>query len=61
MSSHKHPIWLILGLLVIGCLGLEYCELMYANGADPLKDGALIAIVSGLSAAVVKFTGGSVK
>lgn len=47
MSDPKHPIWSLAGLL------------MYNNGADHLKDGGLIAIVGGLSAAVAKFTGGS--
>lgn len=59
MNDAKHPVWLILGFLVVGGLGLGYCSLMYHNGADPLKDGGLIAIVSGLAAAVGRFTGGS--
>lgn len=59
MSDPKHPIWLLLGFLVVGGLGLGYCSLMYQNGADPLKDGALVSIVSGLAIAVGRFTGGS--
>ena len=61
MSDPKHPIWILLGILVIGGLGLGYCSLMYQNGADPLKDGGLIAIVGGLSAAVARIIGGSSK
>ncbi len=59
MSDSKHPIWRLAGLLVVGGLGLGYCQMMYHNGADPLKDGGLIAIVGGLSAVVMRFTGGS--
>ena len=35
-------------VLVIGCLGLGYCALMYNNGIDPLKDGGLIILITGL-------------
>jgi hypothetical protein len=58
MQDPKHPVWLILGFLVTGALGLGYCTIMYNNGADPLKDGGLIAIITGLSVAVGRFTGG---
>ena len=59
MQNQKHPIWLILGFLVVGGLGLGYCSLMYANGVDPMKDGGLIAIITGLSAIVGRLTGGT--
>ena len=59
LSDPKHPVWLLLGFLIIGGLGLGYCEIMYVHGADPLKDGGLITIVGGLAAAVGRFTGGS--
>lgn len=61
MSDSKHPVWMLLGILVVGGLGLGYCQVMYHNGADPLKDGGLIAIVGGLSAAVARLMGGSTK
>lgn len=54
MRDPKHPIWLILGVLVVGGLGLGYCQLMYQNGADPMKDGGLIALVAGLVGAWAK-------
>jgi hypothetical protein len=49
----------ILFILVVGGLGLGYCEVMYRNGADPLKDGALIGGVTAITAAFFKFFGGN--
>ena len=54
-----HPAWVILFILVVGGLGLGYCEVMYRNGADPLKDGALIGGVTAITAAFFKFFGGN--
>lgn len=60
-SDPKHPVWFLLGLLVIGGLGLSFCALMYHNGVDPLKDGGLIALVGGLAGAVGRMTGGGAR
>ena len=57
MADKSHPVWLLLGILIIGGLGLGYCQLMYHNGADPLKDGGLIAIVGGLAGVAGRFVG----
>lgn len=59
LSDPKHPVWLLLTFLVVGGIGLGYCQIMYHNGADPLKDGALVSLVGGLSLAVGRFTGGA--
>lgn len=59
MSDHKHPIWFLLFILVVGVVGLGYCQVMYENGTDPLKDGGLIAIVAGMVGLWSKFGGKS--
>jgi len=51
-----HPGWFCLFALTVGGLGLGYCEIMYKNGVDPIKDGGLIAIVAGLVATWNKLT-----
>ena len=59
MSDKSHPVWIILGILVVGGLGLGYCQLAYLNGADIIKDGGLVALVGGLAGALGRFMGGS--
>lgn len=54
MPDSKHPIWKLAAVLIVGCLGLGYCSIAYQNSVDPLKDGGLIALVGGLSAAAMK-------
>lgn len=49
----------ILTIGVIGGLGLGFCALMYHNGVDPLKDGALVALVGGLAGAAGRLSSGS--
>ena len=49
----------VLFLAVLGGLGLWYCEIVYRNGADPLKDGGLIAGVAAAVKLYDKFVGGS--
>ncbi len=57
MSDHKHPVWFLLFVLLVGGLGLGYCQVVYHNGSDPLKDGGLIALVAGLVGLWAKFSG----
>lgn len=48
----------VIGLAVLGVLGLTYCEMVYRNGADPLKDGGLMAGVALAVKLYDKFVGG---
>ena len=61
MPERNHPIYFILFAMVIGGLGLGYCQLAYANGADVPKDTALIALITAATGAWFKFTGGEIK
>ena len=60
MPERNHPIWFIVFALVIGGLGLGYCEIAYKNGAD-IKDTGLIALITAATGAWFKFTGGEIK
>lgn len=55
--DRNHPVWKLAFILIVGGLGLGYCQIMYHNGADPMKDGALVAIVGGIAGAWGKFMG----
>jgi hypothetical protein len=54
MPDKNHPLWKLLAITVVGAIGLAYCSLAYHNGTDLTKDGGLIALVGGLSAAATK-------
>lgn len=55
-EDKSHPIWKLAYIVVIGGLGLAYCSLAYRNGVDLVKDGGLIALMTGGAALWSKFT-----
>lgn len=49
LPEKGHPIWTLATVAIVGLLGLGYCHLAYKNGIDILKDGGLVALLTGAS------------
>lgn len=49
LPEKGHPIWTLATVAIVGLLGLGYCQIAYQNGFDLLKDGGLVALLTGAS------------